>query len=117
MLDHLGKPAIKAGEINEWKMHIKALAENPNVFCKLSGLITEADWQSWTVTDLEPYFYYAIEQFGFDRLVFGSDWPVVTLAGSYEKWMNSFLTMCRAFAEHDIKKILYENALKFYKLN
>lgn len=117
MLDHLGKPSIKSGEINQWKSYIKDLASNPNVFCKLSGMVTEADWQSWSISDLRPYLSYAVEQFGFDRLVFGGDWPVVKLASSYRNWMNTFLTLCSEYDEQDVEKILYHNANKFYRLN
>ena len=117
MLDHLGKPAIKSGEIEQWKSYIKDLASNPNVFCKLSGMVTEADWDTWSIDDLRPYLSYAVEQFGFDRLVFGSDWPVVKLASSYQNWMDTFLTLCSEYDKHDVEKMLYHNALKFYRLN
>jgi L-fuconolactonase len=117
MLDHLGKPAIKSGEMEQWKSCIKDLASNPNVFCKLSGMVTEADWDTWSIADLRPYLSYAVEQFGFDRLVFGSDWPVVKLASSYQNWMDTFLTLCSEYDKHDVEKMLYHNALKFYRLN
>jgi L-fuconolactonase len=117
MLDHLGKPAIESGEIDQWKAYIKDLASNPSVFCKLSGMVTEADWNSWRIDDLRPYLSYAIEQFGFDRLVFGSDWPVVNLASSYQTWLTTFLTLCSEYDKKDVEKMLYHNALEFYKLN
>jgi len=117
MLDHLGKPAIKSGEFEQWKACVKDLASNPNVFCKLSGMVTEADHDSWNIADLRPYFSYAVAQFGFDRLVFGSDWPVVKLASSYQNWMDTFLALCGEYDEYDVEKMLYHNALKFYKLN
>ena len=83
VLDHLGKPPIAEGELEPWAGWIQAMAAQPNVVCKLSGLVTEADWGTWTVPDLRPYADVALEAFGPDRLMFGSDWPVCVLAGSY----------------------------------
>ncbi|MBR7838102.1 amidohydrolase family protein [Actinospica durhamensis] len=83
VLDHLGKPPIAEGDLEPWAGWIQAMAAQPNVVCKLSGLVTEADWGTWTVPDLRPYTDIALEAFGPDRLMFGSDWPVCVLAGSY----------------------------------
>lgn len=83
VLDHLGKPAIASGELEPWLGQIRALAREPNVYAKFSGLVTEADWARWTVADLRPYAEAALEAFGPARLMFGSDWPVCLLAGSY----------------------------------
>ena len=83
VLDHLGKPPVAEGELEPWAAWIRGMAAQPNVVGKLSGLVTEADWGTWTVPDLRPYTDIALEAFGPDRLMFGSDWPVCVLAGSY----------------------------------
>ncbi|MDX2262328.1 MAG: amidohydrolase family protein [Gemmatimonadales bacterium] len=85
VLDHLAKPLIKAGTLEPWASDFAALAAQPNVSCKLSGLITEADWDGWRPTDLRRYLDVAVETFGVERLLWGSDWPVCLLAGSYEE--------------------------------
>ncbi|WP_034269876.1 amidohydrolase family protein [Actinospica robiniae] len=84
VLDHIGKPPIASGETEPWAAWIRELAAEPHVVCKLSGLVTEADWGTWTVPDLRPYAEVVLEAFGPDRLMFGSDWPVCVLAGSYD---------------------------------
>jgi L-fuconolactonase len=85
VLDHLGKPPIAAGPLGPWAAGVRALARHPNVYCKLSGLVTVADHARWTVADIRPYAETAIEAFGPDRVMFGSDWPVCLLAASYER--------------------------------
>ena len=83
VLDHLAKPPIAAGEWQPWAGELSALARNDNVSAKISGLVTEADWSTWTPSDIQPYVDHALSVFGPDRLIFGSDWPVCTLAASY----------------------------------
>jgi len=83
VVDHLSKPPIASGELEPWATHMRTLAAHENVVCKLSGLVTEADWGTWTVDDLRPYADIVLEAFGPDRVMFGSDWPVCTLAASY----------------------------------
>jgi L-fuconolactonase len=83
VLDHLGKPDIRSGEMDRWRRDLRALAALPHVWCKLSGLVTEADWQAWTPAQLRPYLDTALEAFGPARLMFGSDWPVCTVAATY----------------------------------
>ena len=85
VLDHAGKPAIVDGAYEPWAEFVTALAARPNVFCKLSGLVTEADWTKWTVEDLKPYAAHVLESFGPDRVMFGSDWPVCELAATYDQ--------------------------------
>ena len=85
VIDHLAKPRIKDHVLDDWEPDFRAAGTFPNVFCKVSGLVTEADWRNWTVDDLKPYVQTALEVFGPDRLMFGSDWPVCELAGSYEQ--------------------------------
>jgi L-fuconolactonase len=85
VVDHLAKPAIATGQIEPWAPGLRALASLPNVACKLSGMVTEADWTSWTVEQLRPYAESVLEAFGADRVLFGSDWPVCTLAAGYDE--------------------------------
>jgi len=89
ILDHLGKPPIKAQQLEPWKTQLTALAEHPNVVCKISGAVTEADHQAWQPSDLRPYIEHALESFGEDRVLFGGDWPVVTHAASYRQWVDT----------------------------
>ncbi|WP_433362234.1 amidohydrolase family protein [Actinoplanes sp. CA-142083] len=88
VLDHLGKPAIRDGGFAPWAADLAALAENANVTAKLSGLVTEASWKTWTADDLRPYVEEALRLFGAERLMFGSDWPVCLLATPYAKWIS-----------------------------
>lgn len=116
MLDHLGKPDIRNTEFKKWSAAIKTLAKNPNVYCKISGMLNEANHEHWKIEDLKPYFEYVAEQFGTDRMVFGSDWPVVTLVDTYHNWLSIFLELTKDYSEGDVKKILSENANRFYRL-
>lgn len=88
VLDHIAKPSISAGEIEPWRSHMIELAQRPNVACKISGVVTEADWQSWSAESIRPYLDAALEAFGPTRLMYGSDWPVCLLASSYERWVE-----------------------------
>ncbi|WP_406432762.1 amidohydrolase family protein [Streptomyces sp. NBC_00631] len=89
VLDHLGKPPIASGTLEPWATAVRALAARPNTVCKLSGMVTEADSASWTVDDLRPYADTVLDAFGPDRLMFGSDWPVCTLAGTYGEILDA----------------------------
>jgi L-fuconolactonase len=95
VLDHLGKPRVAAGleGLNEWRERIRLVADCPNVVAKLSGLVTEADWNTWSIKDLAPYAETAMELFGEGRLMFGSDWPVCELAATYEEVVEMFETL------------------------
>lgn len=117
MLDHFGKPAIRTKAFTQWQHHMKELAENPHVSCKLSGLVTEADWQQWTITDLQPYVDVAMEYFGPNRMVFGGDWPVVTLASTYIHWFDTALQLCRTLSPDELNRVFYQNALDFYQID
>jgi L-fuconolactonase len=88
IVDHLAKPRVKAHELSPWRENIRELARRPNVYCKISGLITEADQQRWKPEDLEPYLQTVLAAFGPKRLLFGSDWPVCLLAGQYQQWVT-----------------------------
>jgi L-fuconolactonase len=87
VVDHIAKPCIRAGEIDPWQSNIRELAKRQNVYCKLSGMVTEADWRTWSVEQLNPYLDVVLEAFGTKRLMFGSDWPVCLLACPYPKWV------------------------------
>lgn len=116
VIDHLAKPPIANNEINEWKQALKPLASYPNVHCKLSGLVTEANWTSWQTDDLRPYVEYALELFGADRLMFGSDYPVCLLAASYDRVLDAFQEILEPLSDADREKIFSNNAAKFYRL-
>jgi L-fuconolactonase len=113
VLDHLGKPPIASGTLEPWATDLRALAALPNTFCKLSGLVTEADPASWTVGDLRPYAETALEAFGPDRLMFGSDWPVCTAAGTYGEVLGA---ATRLIAPAERTRVLETTATRVYGL-
>ncbi|MCC7010134.1 MAG: amidohydrolase family protein [Acidobacteria bacterium] len=116
VLDHIAKPRIAAGEIREWRRHLGAMARLPNVVCKLSGMVTEADWSSWTRENVRPYLDAAIECFGPGRLMIGSDWPVCTLAATYEETMAIVLDTVAAWSEDERDAVLGGTAIRTYGL-
>jgi L-fuconolactonase len=116
ILDHLGKPDIRRGLEHPWREHIAEMASFENVICKVSGLITEADPRSWTKEQLKPYINHAIQCFGWDRVVFGSDWPVCTLAGQYEQWVSSLQWAVASASEEEKSKLFSENARRLFQL-
>jgi L-fuconolactonase len=116
MLDHLGKPDIKGKEIKKWKEQIRIMSQHPKLFCKLSGMVTEAHWEKWRYEDVNPYLEIAAEYFGVDRLCFGSDWPVCLVAGKYPEVLDIVKRFVRQVPENDRIKILSENTIKFYNL-
>jgi L-fuconolactonase len=116
VIDHIAKPYIQDKEINDWKKDIMAAAAHENVYCKISGLITEADWKNWKEGDLTPYLDVVVEAFGMDRIMFGSDWPVCLLAGSYNAVVNIVTTYFSSFTENEKQKIFGTNAIEFYNL-
>lgn len=117
VIDHLAKPPIARAEIAEWARELRPLAAFPNVYCKLSGLVTEANWTGWTTNDLRPYVDYALELFGTERLMFGSDYPVCLLAASYERVLESFQEMLKDLSSEQRGQIFGGNAAGFYRLN
>jgi L-fuconolactonase len=116
VLDHLGKPDVARGRLDPWRADLAALAERPNVVCKLSGLTTEADHRTWTPEALRPYLAHALACFGPERCLVGSDWPVVTLASSYERWFDVLLEFLADMAPPDRDAILSGNARRVYRL-
>ena len=116
VIDHLSKPQIKGGLIDEWRKDLRAASLYPNVYCKLSGMITEADWDKWTVDDLRPYVETAIECFGPDRCMYGSDWPVCELAGSYKQVFEALNELVGQLSESERQSIFCDTARQFYRL-
>jgi len=116
VLDHLAKPPINMHIDEDWKYHINALGKLPNVYCKLSGMITEGDWEKWEEKDFYPYMDTIMEAFGEDRVMFGSDWPVCKLAGTYERVIQLLDGYFKDCSETTLKKIWRTNAIDFYHL-
>ncbi len=116
VLDHLGKPNVKAGQLEPWRDQIAELSELPNVMCKVSGLVTEADHTYWTVADLKPYVLHVLEAFGEDRVLFGGDWPVVTMAASHGQWVTSLDQLTSHLTPAARQKLWADNARRFYRL-
>lgn len=116
VLDHLAKPFIKAQAVEPWASHMRELAKFPNVFCKLSGMVTEANWKSWQPADFEPYLGVALESFGPERLMIGSDWPVCNVAGSYRQVMTLVIDFLEKYPKHVLASILGLTAQRFWQL-
>jgi L-fuconolactonase len=117
VLDHMAKPYIGAGEMDVWAKHIRMLAASPNVFCKISGMVTEADWRHWTNAQLFPYMEVVLESFGTHRIMFGSDWPVCLVAASYDAVIDTTRQFIKSLSTHEREAIWYKNAERFYRLN
>jgi L-fuconolactonase len=117
VLDHIAKPYIKTGLIDEWKKNIKTLAKLENIQCKVSGIITEADWKNWTYEQIKPYLDVVFDAFGTDRIMFGSDWPVCLVAGEYAQVNGIIKTYTKDFSASEKTKIFGENAANFYGTN
>jgi L-fuconolactonase len=116
VVDHLAKPPIVSGEIDQWRRNIKGLAAHQNVCAKLSGLVTEADHNCWRASDLKPYVETALEFFGAGRMMFGSDWPVCLLAASYDQVLETAESLVTEFSAEDRDRIFSRNAAEFYRI-
>lgn len=116
ILDHIGKPNIKEKDILEWKNRIQEMAKSPNVFCKISGMVTENNWANWKTSDFIPYLDVIFEAFGTDRVLYGSDWPVCLLAAEYKEQMRIIKDYIATFTEEEKEKILGKNAISIYNL-
>jgi L-fuconolactonase len=116
VLDHLAKPKIAAREMEPWRSNLAALAARPNVYCKLSGMVTEADWSTWTLDDLRPYLDAAVDAFGTQRLMAGSDWPVCLLASGYARWWESLREWMKQFSQGEQELMLGGTAKRVYQL-
>ena len=118
VIDHIAKPAIARRELDPWRAQLERVSESAGVYCKLSGMITEADHERWTPADLAPYIEHAVRCFGPARCMFGSDWPVCTLAGSYERVLDALETTLSqlSLSGDDRARIFGETAREFYRL-
>jgi len=117
VLDHLSKPPIAAGALEPWATALRELAAEPNVFCKLSGMVTEANQGSWTVSDLRPYAETALDAFGPDRLMFGSDWPVCLLAASYDRVAEAARELTGQLSADERAQVFGGAAARAYRLS
>jgi L-fuconolactonase len=116
VVDHCAKPEVKSGSLSPWAAQVREIAKNKNVFCKVSGLVTEADWKHWKADEFKPYLDVVFEAFGAERLMFGSDWPVCLLAGTYRQVVQLIEDYVKGFSPADKEKIFGGNAARFYRL-
>lgn len=116
VLDHMAKPEIARGAMGSWEAHMRRLARNENLYCKVSGMVTEADWNRWDPEELDPYLDVVFEAFGADRLLFGSDWPVCTLAASYGRVVEIVTRYLEGLPEAERGAVMGGNAATFYGL-
>jgi len=117
VLDHIAKPFISKKELSPWKEQLIELAKFSNVYCKLSGMVTETIWNNWTNYDFKPYLDIVMEAFGYNRVMIGSDWPVCTLSGSYHSTMNIVIDYAKQFSTEIKDAILGGNCINFYNIN
>jgi predicted TIM-barrel fold metal-dependent hydrolase len=116
VLDHCGVPEVKDQILEPWREHIRELAKLPNVSCKVSGLVAYADPANWNAEDLRPFVEHVIESFGWDRVMFGSDWPVCNLTASYKGWVETLLSLTHGAGEANQRKLFHDNAVRIYRL-
>ncbi|WEK19630.1 MAG: amidohydrolase family protein [Candidatus Pedobacter colombiensis] len=116
VLNHIAKPGIKAGAIEEWKKDIIALAQHENVYCKVSGMVTEADWKHWKEADFRPYLDVVFDAFGIERVMYGSDWPVCLVAASYQQTLGLMEGYTSKLSPDEQMLFWGGNATKFYNL-
>jgi L-fuconolactonase len=116
VIDHIAKPAIATQDWDDWATGIAALATCPNVACKLSGMITEADWANWQPADLAPYIRHVLDHFGTERVMFGSDWPVCLLAGTYDQVLDGLTTNLNQLSDHQREDVFGNSATAWYNL-
>jgi len=116
ILDHAAKPLIDEEEITEWEKNIRELATYPNVYCKLSGLLTQASWKNWKPAEFYPYLDVLFDAFGSSRLIFGSDWPVMLLSGIYVQWKSMIEKYMEDYSQEEVEKVFGGNAIRVYNL-
>jgi L-fuconolactonase len=116
IVDHVAKPRIRERILSPWRENMMELAKRPNVYCKISGMITEADYKTWSAADLAPYLDTVIEAFGPRRLMFGSDWPVMLVAGNYKQWVDLVKQAISRYSDSEQERILSRNAEEAYRL-
>jgi predicted TIM-barrel fold metal-dependent hydrolase len=117
ILDHCGVPQVKEKILDPWRAHISEIAKFPNVVCKVSGLVAYANSTNWTAEDLRPYVEHVIGCFGWDRVMFGSDWPVCTLSATYKQWVDALRSITNSAGESSQKKLFHDNAVRIYRLS
>mgnify|MGYP006155674295 CR=1 FL=1 len=117
VIDHIAKPDIKSGSVDSWKKGIEEIAKYDNVWCKISGMVTEADWKNWKPEDLKPYLDVIFENLPADKILYGSDWPVLNVASDYNEVVKTLEDYISKFSIEDQNKIWFENAVSFYNLN
>ncbi len=117
VIDHIAKPDIKNHEVAGWEKSIRSIAQYPNVHCKISGMVTEANWYTWEEEDFKPYMDVIFDAFGIDRVMFGSDWPVCMVAGGYNRVVKMVRHYTEALSDTDKMKFWGGNAIKFYNLD
>ena len=116
VVDHVAKPRIKDHVMTPWKEHMVQLAKRPNVYCKISGMVTEADWKNWKEADLRPYIDGILESFGPKRCMFGSDWPVMLVASTYKRWVDTVQHAITGLSKSEQERIMGGTAVEVYKL-
>lgn len=116
ILDHCGNPDIQHKDYAQWQADLARVAAFPNVVCKVSGIVVNTDIPNWTVEDLRPAVETVISTFGWDRVMFGSDWPVCTLAASYRQWFDALNTIVKDAGEENLQKLFFANAERIYRL-
>ncbi len=116
ILDHVAKPRIRDGVLSPWEENLRELGRRPNVYCKISGMVTEADWHTWSNAGLFPYIETVLEAFTPERLMFGSDWPVVTLASTYQRWIGTVRAAIAQLSATEREWILSRTAIEAYGL-
>jgi L-fuconolactonase len=116
VVDHIAKPSIRTGEKTHWELNMAALSTFPNVFCKISGMVTEANWTGWKNDDFYPYMDEVFESFGANRILYGSDWPVCLVAATYEQQLEIVTTYIQSLSVNEQDQIMGRNAVNFYNL-
>lgn len=116
ILDHCGVPPVKERALDPWRDHIREISTASNVSCKISGIAAYADPLNWTPDDLRPFVEHVVDGFGWDRVMFGSDWPVCTLSATYRRWLDTLVSLTESAGEHNQAKLFRENAIRIYQL-
>ncbi|MFI5187797.1 MAG: amidohydrolase family protein [Chitinophagales bacterium] len=116
IIDHIAKPQIKYSKIEEWEKDMIKVAKQENVYCKLSGMVTEANWKKWKIEDFNPYIDVVVEAFGIQRILYGSDWPVCLVAATYKKMLNIVQNYFSSFSKNEQELFFGGNAVRFYNL-
>lgn len=117
VLDHIGKPKISLGLDENWVANIKQLSQFENVYCKISGMVTETENWNWTISDFNSFMEVVANAFGVDRILYGSDWPVCNLAAQYEQVLAIVASYFKEYSKNDLNKIMGDNAIKFYNIS